>query len=350
MSSNILKTVVIAILSALAFPADVCAQEKVKFEWGGEFAAIFDNREGSANITPAQTYFLTQVAPEIGLSFCNREHRIMGGVVYTQPLGTDWAGYQLAPTVYYRYESHRHWSGSMGMFPRTQLIRQLPEYLESDSLRYFRHNILGALLQYQSDDGFFEAFIDWRGMQSHTKREAFAIVAQGQWRHNLLYAGGDAMMNHLAKAKGHPEQYVIDNQIYSAHFGVDFLPLLDPELKFNKLEISIGPIGALSRDRGIGKWQGSIGGRVDINMNWWRLGLRNALTISDEPLFSLFGSYGCQLHEGEPYFSKKLYNRTELSGMILGYKDILKLQAELDLHLTPGDWMFYQRLILTVRI
>lgn len=113
--------------------------EKVNFEWGGEFASIFDNREGGGAHTPAETYFITRLAPEIGFSVGqHREHKVMGGVVWTQPIGCEWDGHRVSPTLYYRYEGAKV-HASMGMFPRNQLLEPLPDWVASDSTRYFQH-------------------------------------------------------------------------------------------------------------------------------------------------------------------------------------------------------------------
>ena len=323
--------------------------ETFKFEYSGEMNAIFDNREGKGLYTPAKTYFLTRLAPEIGVSVDEGIHRVMAGVVWTQPIGCEWDGNRVVPTVYYRYQRD-HISGSLGMFPRTQLIEELPEYLVSDSTRYFQHNIRGAMVQYHDDRGFFEALCDWRGMQSRTRREAFAIIGQGQWHHGIFQVGGHGMLNHLALAKDAPGQYVNDNIILNPYFGMDFMPIISAESKFKSLYFRVGPIASMTRDRHDMKWINSIGGRLEVNAEWWRLRLKNVFTYADKPLFPLFDRLSILLNEGEPYYASKFYNRTELSGLLCSYRDIVSLTASLDFHVAQSEFMFYQRLILTVRI
>lgn len=337
----------------LLLPLATLSAGAQKFEWGGEFATIFDNREGNAEHTPAQTYFLTRLAPEIGISFRHRTHRVMGGAVYTQPIGCEWDGHRVSPTLYYRYDS-KHWKGSLGMFPRTQLRKALPEYLVSDSTRYFQHNLRGALLQYVSRCGFFELLCDWRGMQTDTRREAFAVIAQGQWQRpcKVLQVGGTAMLNHLAKVKNAPDdQYVVDNMIANAYLGLDFAPLLRPWRNWHALSLQAGPLASLTRDRADNRWRSSVGVRAELEASYWRLTLRNVTWAGNRPLYPLYCKFGPQLNEGEPYFSSSWYNRTELSGLLVRWKRIIDLRAELDFHLADkSDFMFYQRLILTVRI
>lgn len=332
------------ILPALAAPAQ-------KFEWDCDFATIFDNREGNARHTPAETYFITRLAPNVGVSFDNRRHRLMAGVVYTQPIGCEWDGHRFSPTMYYRYDGPKV-HASLGMFPRTQLMRPLPEYFVSDSTRYFQHNLRGAMIQYADCRGFFEALVDWRGMQSTTRREAFAIIAQGEWQPSgrVWRAGGVAMLNHLAKVKNAPaDQYVVDNMIANPWVGVDFQSLMPHS--WRELSLRVGPLASLTRNRADNKWLVAAGMRAELCARWWRLSLKNVAWVGNKPLFPLHGQFGAVLNEGEPYFASKFYNRTELSGLLLRFKNIVDLHAELDFHVADhSDFMFYQRLILTVRI
>ncbi len=323
--------------------------EKFRFEYGGEFKAIFDNREGKGAYTPAKTYFLTRVAPEIGLSVDSGRHRVMVGAVWTQPIGCEWDGKRVSPTAYYRYQGERV-RASFGMFPRTQLIEPMPEYLVSDSTRYFQHNLRGAMIQYVGREGFFEAVCDWRGMQSHTRREAFALIGQGRWQRRLLQVGGVGMLNHLAKAKNAENQFVVDNIILNPYVGVDFMPLISPKARFKALNFKVGPIASLTRNRENMNWITSAGVRASLEAEWWRLRLSNVLSVTDKPLFPLYARFSNLLNEGEPYYASKVYNRTELSGLLCGYRDIVSLHASLDFHVARSEFMFYQRLILTVKI
>lgn len=321
-----------------------------KFEWGGEFASIFDNREGDANHTAAQTFFLTRLTPEIGLSFNHGRHRVMGGVCYTQPIGCEWDGKRLSPTLYYRYRG-KNFSGSMGMFPRRHLLRPLPEYIVSDSTRYFQNNLRGALLQYQTRRGFFEFLCDWRGMQTETRREAFAVIFTGEYRNKLFRAGGLAMLNHLAKVKNAPDdQYVVDNLIANAAVGLDFVDLLSPWRNWKQLRVDVGALGSLNRDRADKQWLNAIGLRTELTAEFWRIRLKNVSWTGNRPLFPLYPKFSYQLSEGEAFYEAKWYNRTEISGLLLQWRNIVNLRAELDFHLTPGDFMFYQRILLSVTI
>lgn len=335
----------VALLAVVSCEAS--ATERVKMEWGGEFTSVFDNREGDDHITPSQTFFFTRLAPEIGLSVNHGQHRVMGGAVWTQPIGCEWDGHRISPVIYYRYH-RRSVTGYMGMFPRTSLIEPLPDYLESDSTRYSQYTIRGAMVQCQGKHGYVEALVDWRGMRGEHRREAFGLIVRGRWQHKWAQAGGLAMLNHLAKQYNPPPgQDVVDNVVVNPFVALDFRHWL-PSL--NEFRLECGPIATITRDRNDMQWITAMGIRSKLSVSWWRIGLDNIFTWADKPLYPLWNRFGAALSDGEPYYSARCYNRTEVYGILAKYRDIAKLRAELDFHVGPGDFMFYQRLILTINI
>ncbi|MDE6556029.1 MAG: hypothetical protein K2K55_03605 [Duncaniella sp.] len=159
----------------------VASAQRPGLYWSVDFNSVFDNREGDATYSEPQTFFLAQLAPEIGLTLDGGTHRIAAGGVWTQPLTDSFRDASLSPTLYYRY----HASGltfAMGLFSREMLHRPLPSYIWSDSCNYVQRNIRGAMVSNVGRHGFFQAVIDWRGMQSEIRREAFNIIAQGEYR------------------------------------------------------------------------------------------------------------------------------------------------------------------------
>ena len=66
--------------------------------WSIDFDAVFDNREGDHTYTDTKTFFFTNLAPEVGLKF-TKSDRIAGGVVWNQPIGNEWDGYKISPTL-----------------------------------------------------------------------------------------------------------------------------------------------------------------------------------------------------------------------------------------------------------
>lgn len=335
-------------LSFLAFTVTfgataVCAQE---LTWGVDFNTYFDNREGSDAVTPTKTYFLTALAPEIGLKFTKHD-RIAGGAVWTQPIGNQWDGYRISPTLYYRHES-RHWNFSFGMFPRTQLREQLPGFLWSDSLTYFQHNIRGALVEYKNSNGYVEAYLDWRQMQTEKKREAFNIVVHGDWlpQGSVFFAGGHAMMNHYALTRhSSPDEHIVDNFLINPYVGVD----LGSKTPLDSLRIRAGALITMERNRAYSSWRTPAGGWLEAVGEWKWLGLKNTLYIGGKLLPS-YADFGSTLYPGEPFYAKGFYNRTDVYARILRNK-WMDLQASLNFNVSSGgDFIFYQKLTLNVHL
>lgn len=357
-----MKHIIVSIIAVLTVAATAFA-EAPKFTWDVDFSAVFDNREGDADITPAKTYFFTKLAPEAGLKFSETD-RIAGGAVWFQPIGCEWEGHRVSPTLYYRHEGSR-WRFSMGMFPRKQLIEEMPGYLWSDSLNYYQSNIRGAMLQYVGDKGFFDAYVDWRGMQTRTQREAFNVVFHGQMspRRNWFGFGGYVQMNHFALQKNAPEgQDIVDNFIVNPYLSAD----LGRHTALDSLNLRAGLLMTLERNRAIGKgWHIPAGFYMEAVGEWRWLGAKNTLYIgkpqmpsyttlapsrndseSDETVWTPMGP---SLYQGEAFYQKKFYDRLDVYAYILRKRHVSVL-ASLDFNFTPGAFIFYQRLMVRVAL
>lgn len=310
--------------------------------------AIFDNREGDTQHAAARTFFQTQLAPEIGISLEGDRHRIAAGVVWNQPIGCEWEGHRLSPTVYYRYQNNGL-RFAMGMFGRDQLYAEMPNYIWNDSVKYSQRNIRGAMVGYRNDKGYFQAFLDWRGMQTDTQREAFNIIASGERRHaeGKFLWGGVAMMNHLALDKTTPDQHVVDNLLYNPYVGVDFDKLIR-RLPLDSCALRVGALGDLTRDRGDGEWMTPVGIWVDLAARWRFLELKNTFYAGGK-LFPLYSRYNFILDQGEPYYAASLYNRTSV-GVIFLKRKFMELKASLDFNVAPSHFNFYQRVLLSFSI
>ena len=334
----LLLSLIISLLSASAIA--------IEPTWEVNLGSVFDNREGDAKMNDAKTFFLVTLAPEVGLKFTNKD-RIAGGAVWTQPLENGVKNSKIIPTLYYRHESDS-WNFSMGMFPRTQLLEPLPGFLWCDSLAYFQRNIRGALVQYNHRKGFFDAYIDWRGMQSETTREAFNIVFHGEWRpkNKLFLLGSHAMMNHLARRTNSPEnEKVVDNFLVNPFIGVDF----SHKTSLDSLVIKAGGVVAIERNRADNAgWRTPGGAWLDIVAEWKFLGFKNSLYVGGK-LFPEYGLLGTALYQGEPFYRSSFYNRTDICARILKNK-YMNLEAQLNFNFAKNNFIFYQRVILDVNI
>lgn len=311
--------------------------------WEIDFGSVFDNREGDAGPVPSETFFFTTLSPEIGVRFSPTD-RIAGGAVWNQPLQNGIKDGKIIPTLYYRHENDK-WKFSMGMFPLTQLREPLPGFLWCDSLTYFQQNIRGALVEYNSNKGFFYSYIDWRGMQSKTTREAFNIVFHGEYDRELFLAGGHAMMNHLARKKDAPDtEFVVDNFLVNPYIGIN----LKSKTSLDSLVIKAGALLTIERDRRVRKWNTPVGLWVEGVAEWRFLGLKNTL-YAGKPLFPLYGDFGSLLYQGEPYYQSSFYDRLDIYAKIYRNKYI-ELEAQLNFNFTSEEFKFYQRLILNIEL
>lgn len=342
------RHIITGAITALAISSGLYAQRPDLY-WSVDLDAVFDNREGDTQHAAAKTIFQTQLAPEIGISLEEDRHRIAAGAVWTQPIGCEWEGHRISPTVYYRYQNNGL-RFAMGMFGRDQLYAEMPNYIWNDSVKYAQRNIRGAMIGYRNERGYFQAFLDWRGMQTETQREAFNIIAGGERSEagGRLLWGGLAMMNHLALDKsGHPDQHVIDNLLYNPYIGVDF-GRTAPGLPLDSCTLRAGALGALTRDRGDGEWKTPVGVWADLYARWRWLELKNTF-YSGGKLYPLYGRYSFILDQGEPYYAASLYNRTSV-GIIFLERKFVKVKASLDFNVAPSHFNFYQRVMVSFSI
>ncbi len=323
--------------------AAFAAAGQSRFYWDVDFTTVFDNREGDRDHTAPETIFFTRLSPEVGFDF-GSAGRVGGGVVWVQPIACQWNGKRVSPTLYYRLDGGR-WSGSVGIFPRTQLIEELPSFMWCDSLSYFRSNIRGALLQWRSQRSFAEIYLDWRQMQTASKRESFAIAVHGRWQHPSapLMGGAYVTMNHLALTKNAPEDmHIVDNFMAAPYVGVD----LSHRTGLDSLRVRAGAAVTIERNRAFGDWRAPAGGWLELVASWKMLQLKNMLYAGGHLLPS-YGLFGAELYQGEPYYAADFYNRTEVSCAIVRRRHV-DLRAELDFNVTPGSFQFYQRITLRV--
>lgn len=313
--------------------------------WDVDFGCVFDNREGDHSMTDTETIFFTRLAPEVGLKFTPADY-IAGGVVWVQPIGNQWHGSRISPTLYYRHEQGR-WAGSLGMFPRSQLRQELPGFLWSDSLAYFQNNIRGALLQYDAGRSFVDFYLDWRQRQTSEKREAFNIVVHGNYAPFKfpLSIGAHVMMNHFALTRpAREEDHIVDNFLVNPYVGYD----AGGSTALDTLSFRTGAVITIERNRALSKWQTPAGFWLEAIAEYKRFGLKNSLYAGGKLLPS-YSQFGSTLYPGEPFYQSSFYNRTDIYYAIIRNK-YMQLDASLNFNAAKGSFIFYQRIMLSVRI
>ena len=333
-----IKKVLIAILLLQTLSPGIKAQEIL---WDIDMIGFFDNREYKYPAQMSQTFFGTRVSPEIGIGVLNNKHRIMIGGSWIQPMGSKKEEGSLDLTAYYHYESPK-FKMSFGSFARTQLIETLPPFIQYDSLTIFRPNITGALFQYCGQKGYGEIYIDWRQMQTESRREAFIIVGSGRWQPGIFYAGGNLVMNHLARSKNAPDaQSVTDDFVIHPYIGLNLSPRVLP---LDSLTIQCGYLQSLERDRGVGDWICPRGLTAELLAEWRFIGLKNSLYIGDnqQPFYPRLGS---QLNQGDPFYQARFYNRTDIYFYFFRNR-FVNCMASVNFHTTRSHIDLQQQLIV----
>lgn len=313
--------------------------------WNVDMTGFFDNREYKSPYQTSQTFFGTQLAPEIGLGIDNDRHRIMAGGSWVQSFGSPLKDSKFNPTVYYEFNNHNGFSMNIGAFSRTHLIESLPSVMLYDSLTYFRPNIEGVLFQYQKEKGYGQIYIDWRRKQTEHDREAFLVAASGRWTPGIFFAGGHAMMNHLARPKNSPEDIsVVDDIFVNPYVGVN----LGKALQLDSFSLQAGYIVSMERIRGNGEWHRPQGFLAQLSMEWRFLGLCNTLYIGEnqQPFYPLFGSL---LNQGDPFYQSPRYNRTDVYAYLFRNRWV-NCFFSLNFHYTKENFDSQQQLILRFNI
>lgn len=325
--------------------AFIAGHAQTALEWDVEFQSVFDNREGDRDHTDPETIFFTRLRPTLGLRL-GRANVLAGGIEWIQPIAYEWSGKQVRPVLYYRHENAR-WSGSVGIFPRTQLIEEMPAFLWGDSTAYFQPDIRGALLQWRHERSFAEIYLDWRQMQTATKRESFSIAAHGRWQAPRApwMAGAYLTMNHLALTKNAPaDMHIVDNFMAAPYIGAD----LGSRCAMDTLRFRLGAALTIERNRAAGGWRTPGGVWLEAIAGWKGFRLENMLYAGGKLLPS-YGLFGSLLYQGDPYYAASFHDRASLSYGIVRLKAI-DLRAALDFHFTPGSFMFYQKISVVVRL
>ncbi len=338
MLRNNIKLIACVLMGLIA--ASASAQQAV---WSVDMLGFFDNREYAYNKATAQTLFGTRLSPEIGLKLNNSS--IMAGASWVQPIDGSTAKAKVHPTVYFRHATER-FRMSLGMFPRTQLLEATPDVLQYDSLTYNRPNIAGALFQYIADKGFAELYIDWRQMQTDSKREAFLVAFNGRWQPSKFFFGGARlMMNHLARTSNINDPYsVTDNLVLSPYVGID----LSNCLPLDSLTLKVGYHLALDRVRSRDTWHKPQGILAELLAEWKFIGLRNTF-YSGDPQMPFYQEFGAELYQGDPFFQASTYNRTKLYAYLFR-NSFVNCAVSLNFHYTPGHFDSQQQLIVRLNI
>lgn len=339
----------------MAICASVATAQQVV--WSTDFATTFQNREGGDELRPDQTFLFTRLTPEVGIRLADNDslniHTLKGGVNWVQPLNDQMSGYKLVPSVYYNYTRREHshrWDVALGWVPRTKLTERVARYLWSDSMDFENPAVRGVLIKYAHQvHGGVDLYLDWRQMQSETKREAFNVLVNGRWYPSAsaaLWLGGTVQYNHLAKRKNAPDDEGVNdditlNPMLGWHMGQ---PRWGQDGLADEWSLALKAGAVINRERARvdNKWHTPTAFVAAIGASWRWLQLDEDL-MAGRDLMPLWDRFGSQLNLGDTYYKSKFYSRTQLTAHIV-HTAVVDLNCSLTFHATDVTTGFWQQI------
>ena len=230
-----------------------------KLEWRLGAEGFFDNGEGDATYRTTMTYSGIRATPELGVSWDEGKHRLMGGYSGLLEFGKKHGYTDGSPILYYQY-STKPLIFTFGSFQREQLLGNYPSFLFSDTIRYYRPTIQGFAFQHQYKRGHFEAFLDWTGFRTDKDREQFMVGLS--FKHTIgkmdeeafsklskrFYVGLEGYYYHYALTWHADEaQHIHDNLVAHPFVGYQ----LESRVADAGIDVRAGVLASFDRERGM---------------------------------------------------------------------------------------------------
>lgn len=285
---------------------------------------FLDNREYKDFVARSRTYSGNRTELDFGLNIDSLNHFVVGANGIHE-FGAVPFFLKVNPVAYYRFQNSK-WLFNAGMFPRAGLLDNYPRALLNDTLTYYRPNIEGMLLRYQTSHFMEMGWIDWVSRQTDTAREEFLWGFQGKYRPSLtgpFYISNYYFLEHNAGAAVLlANDHIYDNGAGEVTLGLDFSKkqhLLD------SLSFEAGGLISMERERGIDGWKTPVGFVAKAYLSYWKL------AIFDE----FYDGQGSHIYYGDSFYEKKFYNRLDIIITPFSAKG-LKGQFVFTMHRTPG--------------
>lgn len=289
------------------------------FNWRAGIDGFFDNREYYNTYAQAQTLFGIRTFGISEFSF-NKYHKIGVGLDILYEFGYKLRCENIKPVAYWWYNK-AFIDLRFGAFPRKKLI-QLPLFLQSDTIQYYRPNCEGMFLQLSQPWGYQSVWLDWTSLQTETNRESFQIGGTGLIRKGILFYRHDFIMTHYARpANANPDDYIRDNGGLYAGIGADLSDYL-----FDSLTLSIGYCFSYDRLREVYDLSFYHGTLTQLYIELSNFGIRSTL---------YFGNGQVQLW-GDQLYGANYYNRIDFIWHIFK-KENIKCCIEFSLHTIEDD-------------
>ena len=286
---------------------------------------FMDNREYKDFVIRSRTYSGTRTALDFGLNVDSLNHFVFGANAIHE-FGAQPFFKTVDPVAYYSFTG-KQWLFNVGEFPREGNLSNYPRALLNDTLRYYRPNVQGMLIQFHSKHFMETAWVDWISRQTDVNREEFLWGSYGKYRPSLsgpFYLSHYAVLLHDAGAAVlTPDDHISENGGVQVRLGLD---LSKKQTLLDSLTIEAGYMITFARVRGIDGWQSSKGFVSSIYGGFGHFAFLNEFYDGD-PAQSI--TYG------DSFYQRKFYDRLDLMWSAFNAKG-LRGQFIFSIHRTPG--------------
>jgi hypothetical protein len=284
--------------------------------WDLGYHGFFDNREYFNDYVKPQTMFGSRIFGYTGISFDNR-NEFGAGISGLYEFGDRVRKNSFHPILFYHFNNSAV-NLFLGAYPRYHLI-ELPDFLLSDTLDYYRPNFEGIYLELKRDWGSQRVWLDWTSRQDDSTRETFKIGGTGMIRKGAFFYRHDFVMTHFAgPAIPIPDDHIRDNGGLYCGLGLN----LDHQSLLDTLVISSGLCFSYDRRRNVYDVRFYYGNLTQITVEYKGFGIKTS---------TYFGQGQNQI-DGDGLYAAPLYNRFDFYWRIFR-KDAIQGKVEFSLHL-----------------
>lgn len=330
------------ILTCLVISFNASSQ---KIGWQAGFYSFFDNTEfGQSQVQIPQTMAGVRFSPGLSILF-DSVHSITAGINMLHEYGSARVIDNFSPTAYYMYDK-KPVRFVAGAFPRDLALDRYPRIFFTDSIRYYRPNMNGILLDYSRENLSANLWLDWTSRQSFENREAFLVGFSGKYKRGILYVSQFSYMFHFAgKMNTAVDEALHDNILMLTSIGLD----LTGKTFFDRLEINGGYFSGFDRARADNTgWMVHNGFLSEAFVEYKRFGLFNTFYAGEGQMF-FYEDHDNELYWGDPFFRTNIYNRSDFYLDFLR-NDIVNARLYFSFHFTEKNIYNEQALRVSVNL
>lgn len=289
------------------------------------YHGFFDNREFFNNYVAPQTMLGARVFGYSGFAV-NESNQFCVGINALYEFGDKIKKDNFLPILFYQH-SNDLVNVILGAHPRYGLI-DMPHFLLSDTLSYYRPNFEGIFLKLTREWGSQSVWLDWTSRQDSFVRETFKIGGTGMLKRGVFFYRHDFIMTHFAgPAIPIPGDHIRDNGGLYCGLGLDF----SSKTSLDTLVVSSGLCLSYDRLRNVYDTRLYSGCLTQVTAEYKGFGVKAT---------SYFGEGQVQLN-GDGLYSAPLYNRFDFYWRVFQNKYI-QGKIEFTLHLVEDMLDFSQ--------